>query len=68
MGPGAQDDQCPDRYPRAGGGARPLALSGVLTPTFLTVPAMEPTWTLACVGVVLGLTGASVEARVGVTG
>lgn len=32
--------------------------------TFLAVPAVESTWALACVGVVVGITGASIKARV----
>lgn len=49
-------------------GEREGALSGVLKPTFLAVPAVEPAGTLARVGVVVGITGASVEAGVGVAG
>lgn len=37
-------------------------------PGFLAVPAVEPAGTLARVGVVVGITGASVEAGVGVAG
>lgn len=44
------------------------ALSGVLMPTFLAVPAVEPPGALAGVGVVVGVTRASVEAGVRVAG
>lgn len=44
------------------------ALSGVLMPTFLAVPAVEPPGALASVGVVVGVTRASIEARVRVAG